>query len=93
MRSLLLLLAPLLGVLLLAACSTPCEDLAAKICSCEADRTAQDACKRRAAQVKGTESISDAEQNLCSDKLAGCNCNALNTAAGKFACGLAPDGG
>lgn len=74
---------------LLSACSSPCEELASKICACESTRSAIDACERRASQQQDANPPSDAEQNRCEDLIDGCDCFALNTAAGKRACGLA----
>ncbi len=87
MRS--LALALLAALPFLAACSTPCEDLAEKICACERTTTLRDACERRASELQDSRGTSDAEQDRCEGFLDTCDCNALNTAAGKRACGLA----
>lgn len=86
MRSLAL---ALLAVLPLLACSTPCEDLAEKICACEPSSTSRNACERRASELQSSRGTSDAEQDRCDSFIGNCDCNALDTAAGKRACGLA----
>ena len=75
--------------LLIAACSTPCQELARKICACEPTTSARSACERRAAQVENTSTVDQAQQDFCERHVDGCDCNALDTAAGKVACGLA----
>jgi hypothetical protein len=75
------------SLLVLGACSSPCEQLAKEICACEATTSARSACERRAAQVEGTRQVDD---NLCSKLLDACDCHALETAQGKRNCGLAP---
>jgi hypothetical protein len=87
MRS--LLLALLVALPVLASCSTSCEELAEKICGCESSTTARDACERRASDLQDARGTSDAEQERCEGFLDTCDCHALNTAAGKRACGLA----
>lgn len=74
---------------LLAACSTPCEELASKVCACEPTRRAVDACERRATQQESARAPTAAEENRCEALVDSCDCNALATAAGKRACGLA----
>lgn len=73
----------------LAACSTPCEELASKICACEPTRRSVDACERRASQQQSTRPASAKEEARCEALVDTCDCYALNTAAGKRACGLA----
>lgn len=82
-------LALLVALPVLAACSTPCEDLAAKICACESSTTSRDACERRASDLQDRRGTSDSEQNRCDKFVDTCDCHALDTAAGKRACGLA----
>ena len=81
----------LLLVLLMAGagCSTPCEDLARKICSCQPGQTAIDSCNRRASDQNGKTPPSDDAEKLCQDLLDGCDCHALTTPEGQRACGLA----
>ena len=70
-------------------CSTPCEELAARICACEQTRSAQDACERRASQQQDAAAPSAGTQERCESLLDSCDCFALDTAAGKRSCGLA----
>ena len=89
MKRAIFLAAALCSPLLLAGCSTPCEELAAEICACEPSRSARDACERRAGQQADASEPSDAEQNRCERLIDTCDCHVLDTAAGKRACGLA----
>jgi len=89
MKRALLLAAALLCPTVLMACSTPCEELAEKICACEGSTSARDACERRASQQSDANQPSQAEQDRCERLLDTCDCNTLDTAAGKRACGLA----
>ncbi len=89
MKRALVLAAALVGPLLLGGCTTPCEDLAAEICACEDSRSAEDACERRAKQQSDVDEPSQAEQDRCEALLESCDCDELDTAAGKRACGLA----
>lgn len=84
-----LILAALALAPVLAACSTPCEELASKVCACEPTRRAVDACERRASQQQDTRAATSAEEARCEALVDTCDCNALGTAAGKRACGLA----
>ena len=89
MKRALILAAAFAAPTLLSACSTPCEELAAEICACEDTRSARDACERRAKQQASANEPSQGEQDRCEQLLDTCDCFALNTAAGKRACGLA----
>ncbi len=86
----LLLAALLLGTSFGAlACSSQCEELAAKICACEPTRTQVDACKRRAAQQESKRGAGKKAQARCESFVDDCDCHAIGTAAGDRACGLA----
>ncbi|AKU92427.1 hypothetical protein [Vulgatibacter incomptus] len=86
-----LLLAAAISTLLVvgAGCATPCEELAAKICSCQPTTATRDACERRANQQKASNPPGNAGEKRCEALLETCDCHALDTAAGKRACGEA----
>ncbi len=98
-------LAPLaLGLLCLAGCGSPCQDLADRICNCQPAGTLRDNCKSSVKNQIGTTKPSSSDQSLCAEKLKSCpdpestpsQCQVLETEAGKEACGLAfpeADGG
>lgn len=81
-----LLLAAALGS---SACSTPCEELAAKICACEPTRSTIDACERRAADRQSKKDPGESGQARCEKFIDDCDCHAIGTPAGDRACGLA----
>lgn len=88
-RTSVLACALLAAACILGGCSTPCEELAEKICACEGTLSARNACERRARQQQDSNPPSDATQDRCEKLLVTCDCNVLDTAAGKRACGLA----
>lgn len=71
------------------ACSTPCEELAEKICACEPNRSAIEACKRRAQDRQSTHDPGTKGQARCEKYIDTCDCHAIGTAPGDRACGLA----
>jgi hypothetical protein len=77
----------LAAVLVLPACTSPCDELASTICGCEKTRDRQDACRQTF--VSGNPvSVSSERQDLCDQYLETCTCEAL--ASGDYAaCGLA----
>jgi hypothetical protein len=86
-----------------AACSTSCQDLGEKICSCIAEGPNRDACNNRVeSQVtSGPYKPGASDEAYCESLLGACShenfCYWLNTEEGKVKCGLAypspPDGG
>lgn len=102
MRKLLALASALTSSLVLG-CSTPCEDLAERICNCQLPGgSARDACISGAgSQIdSATQRPSDADQNHCTELLktchagsydvaAGRSCSFLQTVEGQVACGIA----
>ena len=89
MKHALAITAALLAALAGAACSTPCEELAAEICACEPSRAERDQCERRASRQADVTQPTEADQRRCERLLETCDCHVLDTAAGKRACGLA----
>jgi hypothetical protein len=95
-----------LVALTFAACSSPCQDLADRICNCQPAGSLRDNCKTSVKNQIGnaTQRPSDADQATCSKLLSTCpdpendpsRCEVMQTQAGREACGLAfplPDGG
>jgi hypothetical protein len=97
MMRLLLALLPLLASL--AACGSPCQDLAERICECELAGAIRDNCKASVRNQigSGVQKPDDQAQEFCRAKLETCpnpasspdQCNVLRTPAGKEACGIA----
>ncbi len=83
------------------ACSSPCQDLANRICDCTPAGSLRDNCKNSVKNQinNGVQKPTDADQTFCESKLATCPdsggdinsaaCHALLSPAGKVACGLA----
>jgi hypothetical protein len=82
-----------------AACGSPCQDLADRICNCQPAGTVRDSCKSSVSnQIGGNgQHPVDADQKRCDALLATCpdpesnarQCEFLQTEEGKVACGLA----
>ncbi|MBI5527713.1 MAG: hypothetical protein HY897_15390 [Deltaproteobacteria bacterium] len=76
-----------IAVLVLPACTSPCDELASTICGCEKTRDRQDAC-RQTFVTGNPVSVSSERQDVCDRYLETCTCEAL--ASGDYAaCGLA----
>ena len=81
--------------LLVLACSTPCEDLGNKICSCYSGTT-QDDCENQVEDQVDAANPSGTQEDYCEARLDDCHapegaafCEWIDTRAGKEACGLA----
>lgn len=78
-------------------CGSPCQDLADRICNCQPAGTLRDNCKSSVKTQLGSSNPNGADQAFCADRLQHCpdpestpaQCQALQTPAGKEACGLA----
>jgi hypothetical protein len=93
-------LPPMLLLLALAAagCGSPCQELADRVCDCQTAGPLRDSCKSAVgSQISsGAQRPESADQSFCESKLATCpeplgipgQCELLQTAAGKEACGL-----
>lgn len=73
----------------LAACTTPCEELAEKRCACAPTVAEKNACENRAEQQRSRNPPTDADEERCESFLRTCDCSRLRTAEGKRDCGLA----
>ncbi|HZH03133.1 MAG TPA: hypothetical protein VEY30_05060 [Myxococcaceae bacterium] len=72
-----------------AGCSSPCRALAEKLCDCRPDTAAREDCLRGVSQRAGAYEASEEQNQVCEGFLDGCDCEQINTADGKRACGLA----
>jgi hypothetical protein len=91
-----LLLAAGLGA---AACGSPCEDLAIRVCNCQPAGTLRDTCVQGVKNELSDDATkpSEAVQQRCSQLLETCHdpeedalqCDRLKTPAGKADCGVA----
>jgi hypothetical protein len=96
-RPLLSLLLPL-SVLALAACKSPCLELAERVCECRETRLERESCRRNAAANESRLEPDAAAQDSCEALLDSCPvaddenrtqvCEELETPDGKIACGL-----
>src|SRR5258708_19660031 len=79
-----------LGLTLGGGCGGGCLSLANQICSCQPDPNSQAVCSARAKAQESTFAVGKADERFCQQKLDAhlCDCNKLNTAEGRAACGL-----
>lgn len=81
---------PKLFVLLLSlsafACDGPCTNLAEQICSCEPNRTEEDACLLKV-QIRSDTPVSQSEADRCAELLPLCTCDDL-VAENYAVCGI-----
>ena len=90
----------LAALTLAAGCSTDCQELAERICSCQPEGATRDNCKAQVkTQLERDPKPSSADEAFCASRLETCPspgsdpgmCDRLNTCEGKVACGLAYD--
>lgn len=83
-------LACMLSLSLAAGCGDACLSLANQICSCQLDETAKASCNQQAKEAEKTFAVRPEDEKLCQQTLDShaCDCNKLNTAEGRRACGL-----
>jgi hypothetical protein len=81
--------------LVFLACSTPCEELGNKFCSCFSGTT-QDTCQSQVERQVEAANPDGAQEDYCQARLDECHapagatfCEWIETADGKIACGLA----
>ena len=66
-------------VVVTAACQDPCVALAERICSCEPTESDRRSCRNdRIVNQQSKVEISDADRDVCEQKLDTCSCNALD---------------
>jgi hypothetical protein len=74
-----------------AGCTHPCLKLAEQICACEPGQIERETCEK---QMKSAFDAArpdelDTQASVCSELIDTCDCHALDTEAGRQACGLA----
>lgn len=69
-------------------CLNPCQQLATKICSCEANETDKQACNRQVQIQQDQRQLSNPERQFCFDRFQACECRDLK-AGNLEQCGLA----
>jgi hypothetical protein len=84
------LLACMLALTAVAGCGDSCLSLANAICSCQLDPNSQAVCNANAKAQESTFAVGKLDEKFCQGKLDdhSCDCNKLNTQAGREACGL-----
>jgi hypothetical protein len=91
MRSTPLVLA--LAAALLAACTTPCEELGNKICECTPAGSARSSCedsvKQQLEETSPDENVCERALDQCSEPSGTEFCDWIRTAEAKIACGIA----
>ena len=87
-RIALTLLVLLFGATTLTACKGSCRQLSEKLCQCSRNSLERDACMRRVSQEEGRIEVTPEHEAVCQGLLEGCDCNLIDTPAGKKACGL-----
>jgi len=77
------------AALSLAGCTSPCVQLAQKLCECQPTTSARDSCNTAATNRASQVTVTSADETVCSGLLDKCDCHAVDTAEGKVNCGLA----
>lgn len=75
--------------LALTGCKGNCRKLSEKLCDCEINTTAKDACLQRVSSEETRIGPTAADENTCAKLLDTCDCHLIGTVEGKQACGLA----
>ena len=70
-------------------CTSPCNQLADNICNCQTTQDARNSCDAEESTRESQVNPTSAQEQTCSDLLATCDCNVLDTPQGKVDCGLA----
>jgi hypothetical protein len=84
--------------LLLAACSSPCEDLGSELCRCTRPGTTRDTCERQVKQELDRLNPGQDVEDLCTARLDTCSapqdvsfCDWLQSRCGMASCGLSAE--
>lgn len=75
--------------LALTGCKGNCRQLSEKLCDCEINSAAKDACLQRVSSEDSRIGPTADQDATCSKFLDTCDCHLIDTTAGKEACGLA----
>ena len=97
MRPRLATLAAVALALVQVGCSTPCQELGGRICSCQPQGTLRDSCNSVVRSILDAQKPSKSDESFCQSQLATCPdpekdssaCDFMLSAEGKVACGLA----
>jgi len=97
MGSRLATLAAVALALVQVGCSTPCQELGGRVCSCQPLGVLRDNCNSVVKTLLGAQNPSRSDEKFCQDRLTTCPdpekdstaCQFFETADGKAACGLA----
>ena len=83
--------APLMvvGALLGIGCTSPCVQLAEKICGCQPTQRDRSACNSQQSSRSDQVNPTAAEEQACAELIDKCDCHLLDTPQGKIDCGLA----
>lgn len=80
-------------ILLLGAglwgCKGSCRKLSEKLCDCQPNTVAKDACLQKVSNEASRETVSAQDEAACAKLMDSCDCHTIDTPAGKKACGLA----
>ncbi len=72
-----------------AGCKGSCRQLAEKICECEPNTVDREQCIQTVSQRSAAATVTDQDAATCEALLEQCDCNTIDTAEGKRACGMA----
>ncbi len=72
-----------------SGCKGPCRQLAEKLCDCALTTADKDSCLQNVSNEDGRIGPTASDNQTCQQLLNGCDCHLINTAEGKYACGLA----
>ena len=67
------------AIVLAAACTDPCVNLAKKICACQPTKTLQSSCETDASNEASRINVSSGANNTCSKLVDKCNCADLTS--------------
>jgi hypothetical protein len=87
MRS--LFAAAALALFALTGCKGSCRQLAEKLCDCQPNTTAKDACLQTVSSEESRVGTSAQNEQVCATLVDKCDCHTVNTTEGKRNCGLA----
>ena len=87
MRS--LVAASVLALFALTGCKGNCRQLAEKLCDCQPNTSAKDACLEQVSSEESRVGTTAKDEQVCATLIDTCDCHTVNTAEGKRNCGLA----
>ncbi|MGA9525856.1 MAG: hypothetical protein WBV82_30635 [Myxococcaceae bacterium] len=72
-----------------AGCKGSCRQLAEKLCECEPNTVDRENCLQGVSQRSSAAAVTEQDEATCEALLNQCDCNNIDTAEGKRACGMA----